>query len=117
MLHCSNFSWVYLINWQCMLECSASEVKSGVGLVKHQRGTLSVRSITAFSGHMTQIGHGHSSVFYEDLMSQQCDGSAALRFCPARFDSRSEVEGRHMCMSGGCCVLSWQQHRVPPSLC
>lgn len=111
VLHCSNFSWVWLINWRCMRECSSSEWSgvwvsvSGVGLVKHQRGTLSVWSVTAFSGHMTQIGRGHSPVFYEGLMSKQFYGSAALRLRPTRFDGWSEVEGEHMCERRMLCAV------------
>lgn len=89
---------------------------SGVGLVKHQPGTLPVRGITAFGGRMTQIGHGHSSVFYED----PCHNSFMVRllFASVPHDLTVGQWWRvDACVSGGCCVLSWQQHCVPPSLC
>lgn len=77
---------------------------------------LSVSRVAACSSHLTQIRDIHSSVSHEDLMSQQCYGSAAFRFCPSYFDSQSAVQNV-TCVSCGCCVLSWQQHCVPPSLC
>lgn len=71
---------------------------------------LSVNSVAALSDHLTQIRDHHLSVFDEDLVSQQCYGSAVFHVQLSAVDSVTRV-------IGGCCALSRQQHCVPPSLC
>lgn len=98
---------------QCF-SVSVSSVRCGTG--NTSACMLSVSRVAACRGHLTQIRDDHSCDIHEDLMSQQFYGSAAFHFCPTYFDSQSAVQS-FTCVSCGCCVLSWQQHCVPPSLC